>query len=58
VYDFVKGLLEDSIQKKPRIEAQVSVAVFTSYELLKEYLENETSIESVLDAMEHLISLL
>lgn len=58
VYDFVKGVLEDSIQNKPRIETQVSVAVFTCYELLKEYSENETSIESVLDAMEHLISLL
>lgn len=58
VYDFVKALLDNSIQKKPRIETHVSVAVFGCYEILKDYLENETSIESVLDAMEHLISLL
>lgn len=58
VYDFVKDLLEDAVQKKPRVEIQVSVAVFSCYELLKDYTENETTIESVLDAMEHVISLL
>ena len=58
VYDFIKRILEDSNEQKPQIQTQLSVAIFTCYELLKDYTENETSIESVLDAMETLIELL